>query len=75
MNSLLHIHILILPLLVRDTYCSYSVVDLCMRELGNSIESLQVSLYINIHYYSLMFIPFLFLSFSLLHFLSLEQEY
>ncbi|XP_019861409.1 PREDICTED: disco-interacting protein 2 homolog C-like [Amphimedon queenslandica] len=26
---------------IRDTYCSYSVVDLCMRELGNSIESLQ----------------------------------
>lgn len=26
---------------VRDTYCSYSVVDLCCRELGTSIETLK----------------------------------
>ncbi len=36
--------------LVRDTYCSYSVIDLCCRELGVSIEALKVILY-NVHVY------------------------
>jgi acyl-CoA synthetase (AMP-forming)/AMP-acid ligase II len=26
---------------IRDTYCSYAVIDLCMRELGTSIELLK----------------------------------
>ena len=33
--------------IVRDSYCSYSVMDTCLRELANSASSMKVFLFID----------------------------
>ena len=47
-SSLLHHYYIIITSLyscaftVRDSYCSYSVMDTCLRELANSASTLKV---------------------------------